>query len=165
MLCFKTQSEIFFYFCNVCYQKSYHPPCLNIFLIFKPRIMTCVISTSWQLRDTSSTGTWWMLRMDWCTPGACECGSRSHCLALLRAFCLGDSRRCHRAPCNVPQRLPIPALHRSTKPKRGTRAFPGFSLSPSSAAISSPSPAFPFPCQIPFCPLSLLPKQQFPSLW
>lgn len=50
--------------------------------------------------------------------GTGECGSSSHCLALLRALWLADPERCHRISWNVPQDLPIPALHHITKWER-----------------------------------------------
>lgn len=96
--------------------------------------------------------------------GAGECGSSSHCLALLRALWLADTEGCHRISCNVPQGLPIPALHHSTACERGTRAFPGSTFPPSSAAVLTPPSALLFPCYILFLPIILLSKQQFPSV-
>lgn len=67
--------------------------------------------------------------------GAGECGSSSHCFALLRALWLAVTEGCHRISCNVPQSCPsLPCIIAPS-----VREGPGLYLSPQQCCSIIPS--------------------------
>lgn len=110
---------------------------------------------------TPVTGTWGILRMGWYALEQVNVAA-VHIALLCWELCALQTQKDVRVSCKVPQGLPIPALHQVWE---GPGLFLPFPFAPAVQQYPPLHQHCCFPAMFPFCPLSLLSKQQFPSLW